>query len=272
MVSEGNNIGSEKTNGRDEKERNNGRDEKERDNGRDEKERNNGRDEKERDGNEENAKTKKTSVDNTTNADKTNNTPGIDNTNHTPDVDDKEYEIEAIEGITAENSNQKLVMRTSQEAKTKENGDNEIGEAVYLRVYDLSRGMAKVMSQQILGFQVDGIWHTSIEIFGEELYFQQGLVRQQAGTTHYGPCVRRIKLGHTECGKELLEEFFESSRSTWRHDVYDLLDNNCNHFSDYLAHFLLERGIPKDILDLPEKVKKSPAFQHLFGNSKGSGL
>jgi hypothetical protein len=34
--------------------------------------------------------------------------------------------------------------------------------SVQLLVYDLSRGMATMMSQSILGTRIDGIWHTGI--------------------------------------------------------------------------------------------------------------
>ena len=34
------------------------------------------------------------------------------------------------------------------------------GEVVYLHIYDLSNGLARALSQQFLGKQIDGIWHT----------------------------------------------------------------------------------------------------------------
>lgn len=135
---------------------------------------------------------------------------------------------------------------------------------VFLRVYDLSKGAAKQLSKQILGFQVDGIWHTSIEIFGNEYYFQNGLVVQPAGTTHYGAHVERRSLGFTDCSLAALNEFFEASRHVWTPMAYDLFENNCNHFSDHLAFFLVEKGIPEHILSLPELVKSSPMFKQLF--------
>lgn len=142
-------------------------------------------------------------------------------------------------------------------------------EEVFLRIYDLSNGMAKVMSKQLLGFQVDGVWHTSIEAFGNEYYFQNGLVFQATGTTHYGPHIDRISLGYTDCDKKALEEFFEMSRHTWRPDTYDLFENNCNNFSNYLAGFLVEKEIPAHILDLPKQVKDSPFFKQFFGERGG---
>ena len=39
---------------------------------------------------------------------------------------------------------------------------------VYL--YDLSQGMARALSQQFLGKQIDGIWHTGIVVYGHEYF------------------------------------------------------------------------------------------------------
>lgn len=42
---------------------------------------------------------------------------------------------------------------------------------VQLFIYDLSRGMARQLSPIMLGKQLDGIWHTSIVIYGEEFFY-----------------------------------------------------------------------------------------------------
>jgi hypothetical protein len=39
--------------------------------------------------------------------------------------------------------------------------------AVSLRVYDLSRGMARQLSPALLGKQIDGIWHTGVLVYGK---------------------------------------------------------------------------------------------------------
>lgn len=52
---------------------------------------------------------------------------------------------------------------------------NEGGEPVQLYLYDLSRGMAKTLSPQLVGKTIEGIWHTSVVIYGVEYYFGQGI-------------------------------------------------------------------------------------------------
>ncbi|KAI4292275.1 desumoylating isopeptidase 1 [Pancytospora philotis] len=159
-------------------------------------------------------------------------------------------------------------IRVDRKATVASNGETGVGtEEVFLRVYDLSRGAAKAMSKTLLGFQVDGVWHTAIEIYGQEYYFQNGLVCQKAGTTHYGECIERLSLGHTNCLKDALDEFFEASRHVWTPAAYDLFENNCNNFSNYLADFLVSKSIPAHILELPELVKKSPLFAQFFGRN-----
>lgn len=45
--------------------------------------------------------------------------------------------------------------------------DDEMQE-VFLHVYDLTNGMARVMAPMILGIDLDGIWHTGVVVFGKE--------------------------------------------------------------------------------------------------------
>ena len=44
---------------------------------------------------------------------------------------------------------------------------------VHLLVYDLSRGMAQQMSMNLLGFQLDAIYHTSIKLRGLEYVYDE---------------------------------------------------------------------------------------------------
>lgn len=134
-------------------------------------------------------------------------------------------------------------------------------EEVFLRIYDLSNGMAKLISPQLLGFQIDGVWHTSIEIFGNEYYFHNGLNVQKVGATPFRKCVERMSLGFTDCTHTSLVEFLECGKGSWGPESYDLFENNCNDFSNWLANFLVERNIPNHILELPKKVKDTAFFK-----------
>ena len=47
--------------------------------------------------------------------------------------------------------------------------------------------------------------------------------------------------------------------------TYDLFKNNCNNFTDECAHFLIGKGIPDHIVNLPLDVLKTPMGQ-MIGN------
>lgn len=42
---------------------------------------------------------------------------------------------------------------------------------VQLYVYDMTNGVAAVMSQMLLGQQIDGIWHTAVVVYGREFFY-----------------------------------------------------------------------------------------------------
>ena len=130
---------------------------------------------------------------------------------------------------------------------------------IELAVYDLSRGMAMMMSQQILGQRIDGIYHTGVVIFGFEYYFGGGIQ-----CTPYGaftaqnnlPPQQLLHLGNTTKTRSELESYLRTIRHLYSMQTYDLINNNCNNFSDAVVKFLTSDsgnaiGIPSYIVDLP---------------------
>lgn len=70
---------------------------------------------------------------------------------------------------------------------------------VHLLVYDLSRGLARQMSMNLLGFQLDAIYHTSIQFRGKEYVYDGSIVAIAPGTSHLGRPMQELHLGRTEC-------------------------------------------------------------------------
>ena len=130
-----------------------------------------------------------------------------------------------------------------------------------LAVYDLSRGMASQLSGQILGQTIDGIWHTGIRVFSKEFYFGGGIQVSPIGffERNSGMQPTRIQvMGRTPNTDTELRTFIASISSQWTGNSYNLLSHNCNNFSDTVCSFLLQRGIPEEIVGLPERVFATP--------------
>lgn len=83
---------------------------------------------------------------------------------------------------------------------------------VHLLVYDLSQGLARNMSAGILGFQLDAIYHTSIELSGREYVYDGGIVAITPGSSHLGRPLERLFLGKTELPMDVIVEYLDSLR------------------------------------------------------------
>lgn len=129
---------------------------------------------------------------------------------------------------------------------------------VHLLTYDLSGGLAKQMSAGLLGFQLDAIYHTSIELDGMEYVYDGGIRTIRPGTSHLGQPLERIHLGKTELPMEVIVEYLDSLREIYTPQAYDLFRHNCNNFSNDFSMFLIGKGIPEHITNMPQTVLDSP--------------
>ena len=135
---------------------------------------------------------------------------------------------------------------------------------VELAVYDLSRGLASSMSQQILGQRIDGIWHTGVVVYNNEYYFGGGIQCSPYGNFSASQGLYPVQLlviGETNQTKQSLEQYIASINHRFTANTYDLLTNNCNNFSDTICRFLCSTGIPSYIVDLPSIVLSTPGGQ-----------
>lgn len=153
---------------------------------------------------------------------------------------------------------------------------------VHLLVYDLSRGLARQMSRDLLGFQLDAVYHTSIKLNGREYVYDGNVVSIIPGTSHLGRPLQELYLGKTNLTMDVVEEYLDSLREVYTMQVrlswaqltaieaneteqaYDLFSHNCNNFSNDLATFLLGKGIPDHILHMPQAVMNSPMGRMLL--------
>uniref|UniRef100_A0A2S2NM95 PPPDE peptidase domain-containing protein 2 n=1 Tax=Schizaphis graminum TaxID=13262 RepID=A0A2S2NM95_SCHGA len=153
----------------------------------------------------------------------------------------------------------------------------EAGEEVVLYVYDLTGGMAKSLGQSLLQKNIEGIWHTSIIVFGKEYFFgSNGISVCDPGTTALGNPLRTHSLGKTCLPEDVFQEYLRGlEQDTFSADKYNLLRHNCNNFSNEISQFLCGNCIPGYILDLPNEILNTPFGQQLapilelFSNSIG---
>lgn len=135
---------------------------------------------------------------------------------------------------------------------------------VHLLVYDLSQGLARQMSAGLLGFQLDAVYHTSIELDGREYVYDGSVVAIAPGTSHLGQPLQRLPLGRTDLPMDVIQEYLHSLRDVYTVAAYDLWKHNCNNFSNDLATFLVGKGIPDHILHMPDAVLESPLGRMLL--------
>ncbi|KAM0678542.1 hypothetical protein BDAP_000945 [Binucleata daphniae] len=128
---------------------------------------------------------------------------------------------------------------------------------VHLRIYDLSNGSAQKISQSLLGIAIEGVWHTSIEVYDKEFYFQSGILYAKPGCTPSGTPLKRTFLGTTNITYEIFNDYLHSLDHKYNQNSYNLFYNNCNHFSNDCTNFLVNENIPQYILDLPNQVISS---------------
>jgi len=129
---------------------------------------------------------------------------------------------------------------------------------VKVRLYDISFGMARIMSPALIGKQLDGIWHSSLEVFGLEYFFGGGICQMPPGTTPYGTPVQIFEMGTTIKTQREFETFLGSINHRFGLGTYHLLNHNCNNFTDEACHYLIGQGIPAHITGLPAEILATP--------------
>ncbi|RWS08794.1 uncharacterized protein B4U79_01416 [Dinothrombium tinctorium] len=136
---------------------------------------------------------------------------------------------------------------------------------VRLYIYDLSKGFAKMFASIILGKELPGIWHTGVVVYGREYFFGgMGIESCNPGETILGEPDQIVNMGKTEIPYSVFLEFiFSLGESVFAPGKYDLFENNCNNFSNEVITFLVGKGIPREILELPNEVLSTPLGQTL---------
>ncbi|KAI0685795.1 PPPDE putative peptidase domain-containing protein [Cerioporus squamosus] len=128
---------------------------------------------------------------------------------------------------------------------------------VQLYVYDLSNGLAKQLSRQLTGRQIDGIWHTSVVVFGKEVFYGQGISIVKPGQSHHGQPLQIIDMGETAIDEQTFDEYLAEIRDHYTADKV-VAEFNCNSFTNDCIGFLTGGSIPSWIKDLPSDFLSTP--------------
>ena len=130
--------------------------------------------------------------------------------------------------------------------------------SVTLLVYDLSNGLAKSLSNQLLGTHIEAIYHTSVVVFGKEIFYGQGISAVIPKQTHYGVPIEEIAMGMTMIDFDTFKEFISQLKKRFTASNYHLLNFNCNTFTNEVCQFLLGTSIPSKIINLPSEFLSTP--------------
>ncbi|KFG44299.1 UBA/TS-N domain-containing protein [Toxoplasma gondii GAB2-2007-GAL-DOM2] len=133
--------------------------------------------------------------------------------------------------------------------------------AVQLRVYDISRGIARQMSPLLLGRQIDGIWHTGVVVYGIEYFYGGGvctLPPEEVERDYQMQPTCVVNMGFTTIDKSTFDAFVEQISPRFTAATYDLLNWNCNHFTTELTQYLLSKPIPDYIRFQVQEVAQTP--------------
>ena len=75
------------------------------------------------------------------------------------------------------------------------------------------------MSGQLLGTQIDAVYHTALVFGGIEYFFGAGVQTSYPGRTHHGRPMEVIPLGTTQLPLEVISEYLESLKEIYTIEV-----------------------------------------------------
>lgn len=143
----------------------------------------------------------------------------------------------------------------------KPNVSDGTGFKVMIYQYDLTGGMIRGMSQGFLGKQIDGVWHTGVCVYGKEYFYGGGICIGEPKKTPYGYPVKEIDFGETHKTQQEFENYLKEIDSKYNMQTYNVLNNNCNHFTDAALLYLVGKHLPDYILKQHEEILNTPMGQ-----------
>lgn len=137
-------------------------------------------------------------------------------------------------------------------------------EEVSVNFYDLSNGMASMISPWLLGQRLEGLWHTGVVAYGKEYYYGGEIFFDEPGETPFGKPTKSMVVGYTVRSQmEFHAHIVSKMKPLFTRDVYDVVNRNCNHFSDAACSWLTGLHISSEVVRQPEGIMKVPLVKLL---------
>lgn len=100
--------------------------------------------------------------------------------------------------------------------------------------------------------------------FGLEWYYGNGICSDSPGTTPFGQPLRTLSLGQSSRTHEEFTQHLIAHQNRWTQSCYNVASHNCNHFTDFVADYMLGRGIPGDIKGQAQLLLSTPIGQMIM--------
>ena len=122
-------------------------------------------------------------------------------------------------------------------------------EDVWLYQYDLTNGVGPKICKFMTGIEIEGVWHTSLVVYGNEYFFGGGVQKAFPETTPYGKPLKKSIFGKTTKTEEEFEKYLETLVDVYNVNTYHVYKNNCNHFTNAIALYLCGKELPDEIVN-----------------------
>uniref|UniRef100_A0A0G4EZH6 PPPDE domain-containing protein n=1 Tax=Chromera velia CCMP2878 TaxID=1169474 RepID=A0A0G4EZH6_9ALVE len=143
------------------------------------------------------------------------------------------------------------------------------GSVVKLKVYDLSGGRTWMMG--FFDDRIQGIWHTGVEVFGREFFYNSTICVCPKGDAWPGADKLSSEkvIGTTQRTHVQFEKYLWRVRNKYTPKTYDIISWNCNNFSDRALRFLIQdAGVPQEIRRVPFLIADTTVGKHFLPKIK----
>ena len=139
---------------------------------------------------------------------------------------------------------------------------------VKLKIYDLSRGVAKRTTGIVLGKTIDAIYHAGIEVYGREYWYgPAGILCAPVSffESHNDLPPLEVHCTTTRVSQAEFEAFLRNNESRFTRANYNLAKNNCNNFAQSVSAFLTNgQRIPAYIIWQVREISTAPHASRLL--------